>query len=72
VLGEDPASEHVRLRTLALLGGVMVFRMAHAAVLKQLDWTTIGPRELDVVRTLVGELVASLDKPDISQRSSSS
>lgn len=72
VLGEDPASERVRLRTFALIGGVMVFRMAHAAVLKQLDWTTIGPRELDVVRTLVGELVASLIKPDSSQRSSSS
>ncbi|MDF2116403.1 CerR family C-terminal domain-containing protein [Roseiarcaceae bacterium H3SJ34-1] len=60
ILGEDPASEHVRLRTFSLLGNIMVFRVAHAAVLKHLDWTTIGPRELDAVHSLVGEVVASL------------
>jgi len=72
VLDEDPASEHVRLRTFGLLGGIMIFRVAHAAVLKQLDWTTIGPRELGVVRTLVGELVASLNRSATPQRNTSS
>jgi len=60
ILNEDPGSEHVRLRTLALLGGVMVFRMAHAAALAQLGWQEIGSREAAAIRNLARELVASL------------
>jgi AcrR family transcriptional regulator len=66
ILGEDPASEHVRLRTFGTLGGIMIFRVAHAAVLRQLNWTAIGSRELDVVRTLVRDLVASLNNRSAS------
>src|SRR5699024_296467 len=60
ILGEDPDSEHVRLRTLSLLGSVLVFRVAHAAVLSQLDWQEVGPRETGLVRDLARELVDSL------------
>jgi AcrR family transcriptional regulator len=60
LLGEDPDSQHVRLRTLSLLGGVMVFRMANAAARAQLDWKTIGPREVEAVRGLARELVAAI------------
>jgi AcrR family transcriptional regulator len=63
ILGEDPLSEHVRLRTLALLGSVMVFRMAHAAALAQLGWKKVGPREIDIIRSLARELVASVGRP---------
>lgn len=63
ILEEPPSSEHIRLRTLALLGNVMVFRMAHAAALAHLGWGSIGPREIDVIGDLVRELVASLSRP---------
>jgi AcrR family transcriptional regulator len=65
ILEEDDASEHVRMRTLSLLGGVMMFRFAHAAALAHLEWKSIGPRETDAVRALAGELVASLRKAGV-------
>jgi AcrR family transcriptional regulator len=58
--GGDPESQHIRLRTLSLLGGVMVFRMANAAARAQLDWKTIGPREVDAVRRHARDLVAAI------------
>ena len=60
ILGEDPETDHVKLRTFTLLGGVMVFRMAHAAVLAELQWEKFGPRETENVQGLAGEIVASL------------
>lgn len=66
LLDEDPRSEHVRLRTLALVGSVLVFRVAHAAAMTHLDWKAVGPREVDVVCALAGELVASIGKPAAS------
>lgn len=64
ILEERPESEHVGLRTLSLLGGVMVFRVAHAAATAQLGWKAVGPREINVVRALAGELVASLGESE--------
>ena len=43
MLRDDPASEHIRLRTLSLLGSVLVFRMAHAAVMAKLGWSFDRP-----------------------------
>jgi AcrR family transcriptional regulator len=63
LLHEDQSSEHVRLRTLTLLGGVMVFRMANAAALAQLGWKTVGHREVDVIRAHAAELVATIAAP---------
>jgi len=63
LLGDEPGSQHVRLRTLALIGSVMVFRVAHAAVLAQLEWNSIGPEEAEIIRGLARELVAAI-KPE--------
>ncbi|ALA19990.1 MULTISPECIES: CerR family C-terminal domain-containing protein [unclassified Chelatococcus] len=60
LVAADPDTDGVRLRTLALLGGVMVFRVAHAAVLRQLAWDAIGPEEAEHVRRLARTLVADL------------
>lgn len=60
ILREDPASEHVRLRTLAFIGNIMIFRVAHAAVLAQMDWQSVGPEQLQTLRTLAAELVGQL------------
>jgi AcrR family transcriptional regulator len=60
ILQEDPASEHVRLRTLAFVGNIMVFRVAHAAVLAQMEWQSVGAEQLQTLRNLVAELVGQL------------
>jgi TetR/AcrR family transcriptional regulator, regulator of cefoperazone and chloramphenicol sensitivity len=60
VLDEDPTSEHVRLRTFTLLGSLMVFRVAHAAVLAQMEWREIGPGQAEAIRALAREVVQSI------------
>lgn len=61
LLEAPPTSERVGLRALSVIGSVMVFRVANAAALRQLEWSEMGPRELDAIRELVGEIVRSLD-----------
>jgi hypothetical protein len=61
LLNDAPTSERVRLRAISLIGSVMVFRVANAAALRQLEWSEIGPREFDAIRALVAEIVCSLD-----------
>ncbi len=61
ILREDPTSEHVRLRTLAFVGNIMIFRVAHAAVLAQMEWQSVGPEQLVTLRKLAAELVGRLE-----------
>jgi AcrR family transcriptional regulator len=63
VLGEDPRSQHVKVRTLSLIGSIVFFRVAHATAERQLGWTRTGPRELAVLRELVHEVVGALGPP---------
>lgn len=60
LLDEDPACEHVRLRTLCLVGSVLMFRMARASVLAALNWDTIDDKGLAAIEALAIELVASI------------
>lgn len=57
ILREDSASEHVRLRAFNLLGSVLIFRFAHAAVLAQMEWESFGPEQVETLRGLAAELV---------------
>lgn len=57
ILGEDPASEHVRLRTFNLVGSILIFRFARATVLAQMEWDTFGPKQVEMLRGLASELV---------------
>lgn len=63
LLDEDPHSEHVRLRTLTLAGGVLIFRVARAAALTHLEWPGVGPREVEAVCAVAAELAASVGRP---------
>jgi AcrR family transcriptional regulator len=65
LLEAPPESERVGLRALSVIGSVMVFRVANAAALRQLEWSTMGPSELDAIRELVREIVRSLDSGGI-------
>jgi hypothetical protein len=49
-----------------MLGSILVFRMAHAAVMAQLGWTSVGPREADVIRNHAAELVAAISVGEAS------
>jgi TetR/AcrR family transcriptional regulator, regulator of cefoperazone and chloramphenicol sensitivity len=60
LLDAPPTSQRVGLRALSIIGSVMVFRVANAAALRQLEWSEMGPRELDAIRDLVKEIVRSL------------
>ena len=60
LLEDSPTSERVRLRSISLIGSLMVFRVANAAVLRQLEWNEIGPKELDAIRTNITDIVRSL------------
>ena len=57
VLDEDPASEHVRLRALALIGSVIMFRVGHAVVMAQLGWDEAKPEHVAKVQAIVREIV---------------
>ena len=48
-LGRDPSDPELRARALALLGQVLVFRMARKAVLRTLGWEKIGPDEFAIL-----------------------
>jgi len=58
--GEDADSESVRLRTISLIGNVLVLRVAHATVQSHLGWQEVGERELAAVQALVAELVGNI------------
>ncbi|WFU11925.1 CerR family C-terminal domain-containing protein (plasmid) [Rhizobium sp. CB3090] len=60
VIGDDPASENVRLRCLSFVGSLMVFRMANAAVLAQMEWDAIGEKEIAILQQHARRLVAAL------------
>jgi TetR/AcrR family transcriptional regulator, regulator of cefoperazone and chloramphenicol sensitivity len=67
ILGEPPGTEHIRLRVISLLGSIMVFRIARAAVMAQLGWNGVGPREADVVRKHAAELIAAIGRQEASR-----
>ena len=60
LIAADPETEVVRLRTLATLGQVLILRVCHAAVMRQMDWEGISAREFDLIRTMVRDSIALL------------
>lgn len=60
ILEADPESETVRLRTIATLGQILVFRVAHATVMRQLSWQKIGAGEFAAMRETIRQIVAAM------------
>jgi AcrR family transcriptional regulator len=48
------SKEQIRVRCIALIGQVLAFRIAHAALMRTTNWTKLGKRETDLVRNIVG------------------
>lgn len=59
LLGEEPDTETVRLRTVSLLGQILVLRVAHAAVMRQLGWNEVGAREVALIDRNIEQTVAA-------------
>lgn len=58
--GRDPAKSEIKLTAMTLLGQVIAFRAAHAAVLATMGWTEIGPGEMQEVRAVLQANVAAI------------
>ncbi len=67
VLDLDPDREEAKLEAFALVGQVLVFRVARAAVLRRMDWKDVGPEEADAIfaqlRRTVRRLAAQGGRP---------
>lgn len=60
VLEADPLSERVRLRTLSLVGSLIIYRVGRATVLREMQWTAVGPQEVAAIRSIAADLVAAI------------
>lgn len=60
LLAADPESDRVRLRTLSLIGSLIVYRVSRATVLREMGWDDIGPDEVVTIRAIAADLVASV------------
>jgi len=60
LLEADPYCERVRLRTLSLIGSLIVYRVGRATILREMGWSAVGPEESAAIRSIAAELVASI------------
>lgn len=51
--GEDAESEESRIAVFTLIGQVVYFRVGREAVLRRMEWQTIGPRETELIAEAV-------------------
>lgn len=52
-LGRDAADGETRARAIALLGQVLVFRMARAAAFRTMGWERLGPEEFAILERAI-------------------
>lgn len=67
VRAADPArdAQEARLTVVALLGQLVVFRVARAGVMRHLEWHSVGPEEqAQMQRMIRRHLAAMLGRPD--------
>jgi AcrR family transcriptional regulator len=57
-LGRSPADEKAIVRSHALFGQIVVFRAAHALILRRAGWTELGEAEIGLIENVV---LANLD-----------
>jgi hypothetical protein len=58
--GEEGVSEKTRISVFMMIGQVVYFRIARAAVMRRMDWTDIGPAEAAKVIGVAKENVAAI------------
>jgi AcrR family transcriptional regulator len=55
-----PEDESIRVRVITVLGQVLVFRVAQAAVLRRTGWSVIGERERNAIKAVVHQNVDAI------------
>jgi TetR/AcrR family transcriptional regulator, regulator of cefoperazone and chloramphenicol sensitivity len=55
IRGQAPESQEVRIRTVSLLGQVVVFRTAPATTLRAIGWKQLGQREISALQLILRE-----------------
>ncbi|PIP01102.1 CerR family C-terminal domain-containing protein [Pleomorphomonas carboxyditropha] len=60
LLEADPLSERVRLRTLSLVGSLIIYRVDRATILREMGWSAVGPEEIAAIRGIAADLVAGI------------
>lgn len=53
IILDVPEDEEIRLRTITVLGQVIVFRVAQTLVLRRMKWTAIGDRERAAIKQVI-------------------
>ena len=62
--GKSADSEDVKLAVFTLVGGLLVFRITRAGVLKRLAWRDVGPKELkSIIRRLEDNVDLLTERP---------
>lgn len=56
----DPDSERVRLRTLSLVGSLIIYRVGRATILREMGWSAVGPDHVATIRSIAADLVAGI------------
>ena len=59
ILGK-PEDDSVRLRVIAILGQVLVFRVAQTLVLRRMEWSAIGESERNAIKQVVHQNVDAI------------
>jgi hypothetical protein len=67
IRGADPASIETRLTVLTIVGQVLVFRAARAAVVRQTTWQTLGRDEVALIQAAIRRNVTAMLKEESSQ-----
>ncbi|WP_245585403.1 CerR family C-terminal domain-containing protein [Pleomorphomonas koreensis] len=60
LVGADADSERVRLRTLSLIGSLIIYRVGRATILREMGWSAVGPEQVAAIRSIAADLVASI------------
>jgi AcrR family transcriptional regulator len=60
IRGTDPDAVDTRLTAFTIVGQVLVFRVAHAAVLRQLGWKKVGPAQVAQIQDRIRRNIDSL------------
>lgn len=60
ILDLKPESEEARLEAFAVVGQVLVFRLARAAVLRRMEWDDVGPEQADAIFALLRRSIRRL------------
>lgn len=68
ITGDPPESPAARLAAFAMIGEVLIFRVARAAVLRRMGWRSIGRAEEVQIKSALRRSVAGLDRSSAGRR----